>query len=360
MARAIFISLNVMPSNRYSEKELQVFLWILLPYTAGLNAIVLGECNYGSAGAFFIAFGLSSLYLAPTYFIFGLVAVIIKKRFPSNNELFKRIGVMLPVFYTMNVLMLTGLYAAYDYLKPAGCSPVTDNFFWAVAFCCFCSTVVTFLNEAVVNWQKWKASVIETEQLKNAYQKTKLLGLKGQINPHFLFNCFNSLSSLIAEDQDGAEQFLDEMTRVHRYMLRGDDEQLVPVAEELKFARSYLFLLKVRFGNAIQTVIDINDDLHGLYMPPLGMQAILENIIYTNSAEKSSPLKLSITSGKNQLMISNNVQPRTSTDSYSTWEGVENLVTKYRLLHVAQVMIHESSEERVVILPLLKNKQPVA
>jgi LytS/YehU family sensor histidine kinase len=96
--------------------------------------------------------------------------------------------------------------------------------------------VITFINEGMANWEKWKDSLSENEKLTNAYQRSKLLGLKGQINPHFLFNCFNTLSGLIQEDEEKAEQLLDEMIKVHRYLLRSDDEYLVSFTDEIKFA----------------------------------------------------------------------------------------------------------------------------
>ena len=127
---------------------------------------------------------------------------------------------------------------------------------WAIVYACIMSTIITFINEGVANWEAWKSSMTETERLKNVYQRSKVLGLKGQINPHFLFNCFNTLSGLIQEDETKAEIFLDEMTKVHRYILRSDDQLLVSLETELKFAKSYLYLARERFGDAIQTTIE--------------------------------------------------------------------------------------------------------
>jgi ligand-binding sensor domain-containing protein/sensor histidine kinase YesM len=342
---------------RYSDKELQVFLWVIIPYTLGMNTIVFGDCIYSGLTTFAISFVVSVVYLFVVYSIFGLVAVIIQRRFPANNDLFRRVGLMLPIFYVMNVLLVTGFYKLFNFLKPVDCTPINNNVLLAIGFACLASTVITFLNEAMANWDRWKASVTETDQLKNAYQKTKLLGLKGQINPHFLFNCFNSLSSLISEDEEKAELFLDEMTKVHRYMLRGDDDQLVTLEEELRFVQSYLYLTNVRFGEAIIARIDVSDSVRQKYVPPLSLQVILENTIYTNTASKSSPLRLTITDDGKNVVIMNSVQTKLSKDASGFEEGLDNLITKYKLLHVADITVDERSAERIIILPLLEEKE---
>jgi two-component system, LytTR family, sensor kinase len=87
--------------------------------------------------------------------------------------------------------------------------------------------------EGVVNFEIWKSSLNETERLRNICKRSKLFGLKGQINSHFLFNCFNTLSGLIDEDEEKAEKFLDEMTKVHCYLLRKDDNLFVPLDDEI-------------------------------------------------------------------------------------------------------------------------------
>lgn len=345
-----------MPPTGYRYKDLRILLWILVPYTAGMNLIAFGDCFYSSGQNLVVLTAATSLYVFFVFFLFRAVGKMIQRRFPADNKLFTRIAVMLPVFYTMNVLMVSGLYAGYNLLSPFSCSTIPGNFLLAAGFACLASTIVTFLNEAVENWEKWKQSVTETEQLRNAYQKTKLLALKGQLNPHFLFNCFNSLSSLIQEDQQKAEQFLDEMTKVHRYMLRGDEDQLVPLSEELKFARSFLYLINVRFGEAIRAAIHAGGDIQGLFIPPLSLQVILENIVNTNTASKAQPLLIEISIDQKKLLITHSVQTRSGAEDNNLNEGLRNLITKYRLLHVSDVFIKRTSTDRTIVLPLFTSK----
>lgn len=330
----------------------------MLPFVAILNAILFGSCVYSSLPAFVQFFALTAAFIFCCYFIFRTVALLIRNRFPSNADIFRRISAMIPVFAVINILMVTGLFAYYKMIPFHTCATKSQNFWWAVLFACISSTVITLLNEAVVNFQGWKRSITKTEQLKNAYQKTKLLGLKGQVNPHFLFNCFNSLSSLISEDEQAAERFLNDMTKVHRYMLRGDDEMLVTVAEELRFIQSYLHLIEARFGRAIQPVIEVPDTCLHQYIPPLSIHVILENMIYTNQASADQPLHISIRSEAGcMLVLKNNVHPRISRDNTDYEEGIDNLLNKYKLLNCPGLEISETDKERIIYLPLIKSRE---
>lgn len=350
---SIFI---IMAMQRYSDKELFVFLWVIIPYTLLINFMCLGSCAYSSFTTALKYTGLSALYFFCGYFIFGLAGAIIQKKVPAPQDLFKRIGIMLPVFYVMNVYLILGVYLFYERLVVSACETRRDNLLWVIAFGCLASTVITFINEGAVNWSKWKNALTETEQLKNTYQKSKLFGLKGQINPHFLFNCFNTLSSLINEDEETAEHFLNEMTKVHRYMLRNDDEALVTLTEELQFARSYLQLISVRFGPAIRYNIEVPPKLYPLFLPPLSLQVILENIIYANTISKTTPLTISIKAGDDFLSITNNIQSKMMNEEGTLLEGIDNLITKYRLMSEQEVVVTEMNDERTIFLPLFTQK----
>jgi sensor histidine kinase YesM len=328
----------------------------MLPYVIGANLIVFGSCILDSALAFLTSFGFSVIYMFAGYYVFGSVAVMIKHRFPLNSDLFRRIGLMLPVFYMINILLITGFYTYYNLINILPCEPLPRRFWWAVLFGSLTSTVITFINEALANWESWKVSITETEQLRNTYHKTRLLGLRGQVNPHFLFNCFNSLSSLINENEEEAEKFLNEMTRVHRYMLGYNDEQMVTLDDELKFAQSYLYLTDARFGNAVQVSIEVLPEDGQKLLPPLSLQIILENIIYSNAISKDDPLKIEIKSDGASLSIKNSLHAKANQESVTHDEGLDNLVKKYKLLNKPAVVIKESAAEREIILPLFNEK----
>ncbi|MEJ0104808.1 MAG: histidine kinase [Bacteroidota bacterium] len=267
---------------------------------------------------------------------------------------FRRITAMLPVFYLMNLLMIQGIYIFYENIPLVSCSTIRSNEWWITGFACLCSTIITFINEAMVGWEKWKASVTETSRLENAYHKTRLMVLKRQINPHFLFNCFNTLSSLINEDSNEADKFLDEMSKVYRYLLKGDNEHLVPLADELRFIQSYLYLNQTRFGSALQISVEVEDGDLEKKLPTLSLQVIMENMVYRNAFSKTSPLFAKIFSaGNNTLVIENNLQLKQATGTADYEEGLDNLLKKYQFLNQPGIGISETATRRRIVLPLI-------
>lgn len=344
-----------MQLNRYSKREPLIFIWIMIPYIVGMNVVMFGTCVLTSAPQLFWTFFYSGIYLAVVYALFGAVAVTIKKQYPSAGDLFKRIRIMLPVFYVMNIAAIKGLVLFYQQLDIVDCSIKESMVWWAILFGCIMTTAITFINEGISNWEAWKSSISETDRIKSIYQRSKLIGLKGQINPHFLFNCFNTLSGLIQEDEEKAETFLDEMTKVHRYLLSSDDELLVPVSDELKFAESYLYLTAARFGKAVFVQINRHQLNETLFLPRLSMHVVLENIIYTNAISKIDPLRIHIDcTDQKSLVITNSVREKIIIENLDGQEGLDNLVHKYKLLNAATVEIVESAQKRIIRLPFIK------
>jgi len=350
-----------MPVKRYSNKEPLVFLYVVLPYIGFMNLLIFGTCLLHSWSNFFKSFGLSTVYFFLVYGLFGTVAVTIKNKYPGAGDLFKRISRMLPVFYLMNIAAIYGVFAFFESVQWVNCEMQLHMRWWTILYACMMSTVITFINEGMANWEKWKDSLSENEKLKNAYQRSKLLGLKGQINPHFLFNCFNTLSGLIQEDEEKAEQLLDEMIKVHRYLLRSDDEYLVSLQDEMKFATAYLNLTKARFGEAVKSEIKLQPDVLQKWIPPLSLHVILENIIYTNALSKKEPLQIRI--GQNEhgnLVISHTLHEKTIVQNFNQDEGLDNLVNTYKLLHAEAVKVNETKVQREIILPLFDQIKAIA
>lgn len=209
--------------------------------------------------------------------------------------------------------------------------------------------VVSSVYETINFLEHWQRAIIETEQLKKDHLQSKLDALKNQINPHFLFN---SLSSLIEDDPAQAEQFVDEMSSVYRYLLRSNETELVTLETEMAFAQSYFHLLSTRYGGHIRLELAVDACYHDHLMPPLTLQLLLENAVKHNVILAQQPLYISIETVADQLVVRNNLQ-RKATRILSNQVGLANIATKYRLLGAGEVMVYDDDSFFTVTLPLI-------
>ncbi len=195
---------------------------------------------------------------------------------PQDSDLMKRMLISIFLFILINALIVSILFWGYDYFHFLNYELNQVRYQWTLLSAAIFNVFVTILHEGVDSFDKWKKTMLETQQLKKEYMQSRLLGLKSQMNPHFLFNSLNSLSSLISENTEDAEKFLDEMSKVYRYLLRSDD-RLVTLGTELQFLHSYYYLLKVRYGDGINIHLQVKEEQLSLLMAPLTLQLLVEN-----------------------------------------------------------------------------------
>jgi sensor histidine kinase YesM len=179
--------------------------------------------------------------------------------------------------------------------------------------------------------------------------------LKNQLDPHFLFNSLNVLSSLIDENPRQAQKFTASMSKIYRYVLEQKDKELVTVEDELEFAKTYCDLLKTRFEDSVDFVFDVKKEDYRRFVVPLSLQLLLENCIKHNFATSSKPLMIKIFSENDTLCIENNLQVREQIKE-SSGIGLSNIVQRYSLLTKRNVFIEKSEDYFKVILPVLSSK----
>ncbi|GAA5091561.1 histidine kinase [Chryseobacterium ginsengisoli] len=179
--------------------------------------------------------------------------------------------------------------------------------------------------------------------------------LKNQLDPHFLFNSLNVLSSLIDENPRQAHKFTASMSKIYRYVLEQKDKELVTVEDELEFAKTYCDLLKTRFEDSVDFVFDVKKEDYKRFVVPLSLQLLLENCIKHNFATSSKPLIIKIFSENDTLCIENNLQVREQIKE-SSGIGLSNIVQRYSLLTKRNVFIEKSEDYFKVILPVLSSK----
>ncbi|MFY7839365.1 MAG: sensor histidine kinase [Lacibacter sp.] len=343
---------------KYTTKDYVVLAAVIVPISLFINTIVF-QYALLSGLLYFLVTTVSTMIGFSLFFVVcGAVAVLMKKRFPREEQLSTRLSLMISAFLLMSGLFLFLLFTIYAAIPYYRYSFNENTFVWAYFSLGIGNIFLTFLHEGIDRYENWTKSIDETNKLKATYQRSRLQGLRSQVNPHFLFNSLNSLSSLISEEGDEAEKFLDEMSKVYRYMLRSESDTLVTLNEELRFLNSYYFLLSARYGNGLQMTTQIPEENRCLLLPPLSLQVIIENIITQNSISKASPLRISITAMEGSLFILNNVQLKTIKDDFESDAGLDNLLSKYRLLN-QHALISEKENERIIRLPLLQQQEEV-
>lgn len=197
---------------------------------------------------------------------------------------------------------------------------------------------------AVVGMQK-----LDFENLQNRYT-----ALKNQTDPHFLFNCLNTLNGLIGRDDRRAQEYVQELAMVFRHTMR--DKVVVRLSEELEFVKSYLYLMCIRYFDGLKVVWHIDDKYLDYYVIPSGLQILVENAIKHNIASAKIPLIISISTKEDKIVVENKLQLREqSTSGSSTGVGLDNLLEQYRLVFGKDIDIVSKDGQFSVSLPLIKS-----
>lgn len=224
--------------------------------------------------------------------------------------------------------------------------------------------ITIMLNSAVTAryfLRRWRDSMLEAAQLKlhaaelkEIAMRAELQSLKLQLDPHFMFNNFSTLSELISEDRDLAQAFIEHLSKVYRYMILNIHYNTISLQKELKFIQSYIYLITIRHGRNVVIDIDVPDSALEKQLPPITLQLLIENAIKHNIASESQPLYVSITVDNGQrLVVVNNLQRITGGSIHSSQLGLKNIRERYRLVSGQLPEIHVSDDTFRVLLPLL-------
>ena len=214
------------------------------------------------------------------------------------------------------------------------------------------------LNAIVFYMNKYKMVQVEAEQLKKQSIEARFDALRSQINPHFLFNSLNVLSSLVYRDPDTSARFIEQLSNVYRYLLYNQDQKLIPLREELEFINSYYYLLKMRFQENINIAHEIPETKKDYYIAPATLQLLIENAIKHNVVSKKNPLeiKIYIENGKpeiNKIVVENNLQPKPVQETSSKL-GLKNIKSRYTFLAGREGVEVITQPNFVVKVPLIK------
>ncbi|WP_276483329.1 sensor histidine kinase [Paraflavitalea pollutisoli] len=337
----------------YTKKNWVIIGLLLPPVILLVNYCIFGKSYFSGSAVFWWSSLLTAGFGMISWYLQLLISLLMNARYPGNNQTLRRVVTSMVLHVLVTIITVALVFVLYDRL----------NFFhyqldpWRMLMACIISAGFAILaasfHEAVAFYEKWKKVTDEAEHLKKVNLQTQLESLKAQVNPHFLFNSLNSLSSLISEDPTKAEKFLDEMCKVYRYLLRNNEDDLAPLWVEMQFINSYYHLLKTRYGDSLFLEMNIADELVWYRIPSLTLQMLVENAVKHNMMLKDRPLQIVITTVAGpRLIVSNNLQRKKRISSNKV--GLNNIVNKYKLLKQDDIIVQEDEKTFAVVVPLIK------
>jgi two-component system, LytTR family, sensor kinase len=336
--------------------------WILLfgvPVTALLiNTLLFGHLLKDKEFAVFGSCFPISIYFTTLYWvIFRELYFFLVKKYHKYDDISKRqliaiisifIGYFVIDFMGYQILLLIFKFRMEDEIMPNPALKIIT------------SVVFTFLifvvYESFFLAKLLGKSISEKEKLITENIQSQLSGLQSQINPHFLFNSLNTLSTLIQEDPIRADKFVTKLAKVYRHILEQKEAGLVTIESELTYLRAYVHLLKERFGDNLVYTEDIDESILHQYILPFSLQITFENCVKHNTTTKEQPLhvKLYSESSGNYLCIENNISPILDKD-VSTSVGLANIKRRYAFFTDDEVKVCNDGTMFQVCLPVLSS-----
>ncbi|MGD1845858.1 MAG: sensor histidine kinase [Salibacteraceae bacterium] len=195
-------------------------------------------------------------------------------------------------------------------------------------------------------------SQLETEKYRKESVEARFQNLKNQLNPHFLFNSFNTLATIIEENPKVAVDFVQELSSTYRYVLSSQKRDWVQLSEELEMIRSFLFLLKKRHEKGLEVSIEVAPEMTKRWLPPLSVQMLVENALKHNEASDDRPLHIQLKAKGDVLIVENNRNPRKVVNGEGI--GLSNIRSRYRFLSDREVVLHDEAKRFAVELPLME------
>jgi len=348
---------NIKSRDIFTVNNLRKFAILCLKITLILGAlfsVIFGDITMEGI---MYSMAVSAMYTFGIGFGLGFINAFLNAKWDWVTETNQRVisGIIATILYIIPAVLII------DYVLFVKIQEVDfENFFkgkllWSHIFYIVLSLAVAMFMHARDFMRNWKAAAGQETKIQKVIAGTasaRFDALKNQLDPHFLFNSLNVLTSLIDENPDNAQKFTTSLSKVYRYVLEQKNKDLVTVQDELNFARTYMSLLKMRFEDSI--IFDIPDEASNpdAKVIPLSLQLLLENAVKHNVVTSSKPLHIKVYEKDGDLIVENNLQPKQVVKK-SSGVGLTNIRQRYDLLTNRQVNINKTASAFIVQLPML-------
>ncbi|WP_169515148.1 sensor histidine kinase [Hymenobacter norwichensis] len=313
-----------------------------------------------SGQAFAITYAYTVMYSTGLWLTNGYVVEWLNQHYAWTTQPLRRLLLTLAVSLGGSVLVIVFMNAVLLLLLRKPMAQLwSDNVYWQILVPLSITVIISLFNHSRAFFLQWREAAVRAERFEKETAVARLDSLRRQVDPHFLFNSLNALTSLVEEnDPARAVRFIRQLSQVYRYVLDSQAQEVVSLAEEMRFVESYVFLQQTRLGAGVQVEISLPPglDLDALQLPPLAVQLLLENALKHNATSQRDPLRISITldAAHQQLIVRNALRPRRLAEGESTGLGLENLRARYAFLAKQPVTIEKTDTEFIVTLPVLQ------
>lgn len=329
-------------------------------FVGTLVFIILGLIQYANGYQYdngrdiLITFLYNQLYAVILYMVNAYYFDFLLKVFP--NEVFKLKnllkGLLGGILVTLLALFLIRIITEV-FIEGRGFSEFIASEKMQYYYISFViSVVVTTIFYVAYYYRNKQQTIVKEQKIIAGTASAKFDALKNQLDPHFLFNSLNVLTSLIEENPEAATRFTTSLSKVYRYVLEQKNKELVTLEEELKFAELYMSLLAVRFEDSIVFTSPSKLENPQAKVVPLSLQLLLENAVKHNQVMPSKKLYITISEENGNLVVTNNSQPKQVLKE-STGVGLRNIRDRYALLTKRPVLINENPKEFSIAIPIL-------
>lgn len=278
--------------------------------------------------------------------------ILLKTKYKTPLEKYYR-GLLLLYVVIIAYTAVIGTIGLTLWAHFSGESP--DSIARVVVTIVFSALLITNVYEIFYLKAEQADTIKRAEQLNIAKTHAELIALKNHIDPHFIFNSLNTLSYLISKDPCNARLYNDTLAKVYRYILLNRESNLVHVREEIEFLSNYFYLVKIRFGKAIDMIIEI-ESLYAeeLFIPPISLQILLENAIKHNELSEKDPLVMRVHVTSASIIVVNKIIRKTYAES-TAGTGLTNLDNRYKLITNTNISVQKTEDQFIVRLPILND-----
>lgn len=302
----------------------------------------------------YVHFLYCMLYSVALYLVNAALFIFLDKVFKDNIYAVKRIiiGFVGSFFISLFTIFLLRIFLNVIVEKKS----MTDFLTNETPSNYIESSIITFIVllgvHALHFYKAYNENKVKEQKIIAGTANAKFESLKNQIDPHFLFNSLNVLSSLIEENPENAQRFTTSLSKIYRYVLEQKDKELVTVEEELSFAKTYMNLLKMRFENSL--FYELPTDFHNpeAKVVPLSLQLLLENTVKHNVVSEQRPLHIRIEIEGDYLVIQNDYQKKEVLQERQG-VGLQNIINRYGIITKRKVLIAQNEQTFTVKIPIL-------